>query len=400
MVEIRLLRTPDELLASQQVFRAAMVGLPGLPVTREVVTTLREPGLTYGAYDESTLVGTTDAGIGTLTLPGGAAVSHLAVTHVGVLPTHTRRGIVSALLRRQLRDARDAGHVVATLRASEAVIYGRYGYGVATSSLRAEVITARARLRDGVTISGTTRLIDRDGALDRQAAIVDENPSARPGFVSRLPIWWAAHRLRENDEPVWIAVHSTDGRDDGYVRYRPADPSQWWSGADRRVVVDDLHAPTDAVFADLLRFLLRLDLVDRITFPALPVDTVLPLLVHDRRSVRLQSTSDETWLRILDVDAALAARTYGAGPSVTITVDDDDLPENAGTVEVGPDGVHRVDGPGALRVHVRDLAAVLLGGTSWRSLAVAGLVTGDAAATAAADTLFATELAPFAGVGF
>lgn len=400
MVEIRVLHTPDELLASQQVFRAAMVGLPSLPVTRDVVSTLREPGLTYGAYDGSTLVGTTDGGVGTLTLPGGAAVSHLAVTHVGVLPTHTRRGIVSALLRRQLRDARDAGHVVATLRASEAVIYGRYGYGVATSSVRAEVITARARLRDGVATSGTTRLVDREGALDRQAAILDENPSARPGFVSRLSIWWAAHRLREDDKPVWVAVHSTDGRDDGYVRYRPTDPSQWWSGADRRVVVEDLHAPTDAVLADLLRFLLRLDLVDRITFPTLPVDTVLPLLVHDRRAVRLQSTSDETWLRILDVHAALTARNYGSGSPVTVTVDDDELPENAGTVEVGRDGVRRVDGPGAVRVHVRELAAVLLGGTSCRALATAGLVTGDADALAAADALFATDRAPFAGVGF
>lgn len=399
MVDIRILESRSDLLESQRVFRAAMVGLPTLQVTEDEIASLREPGRTYGAFDGDRLVGTTDSARGTLTLPGGARVPHLAVTHVGVLPTHTRRGVVSALLRRQLRDARDAGDVVATLRASEAVIYGRYGYGVATSSVSAEVVSDRASVREEAVSSGTVRLVDDGDVFDVQAGIVASHPSSRPGTITRLPVWWNASRLRgrTDTDPVWNAVHSTGGVDDGYVRYRPRDPRTWWSGNDRRVVVEDLHAPDDAVFADLVRFLLRLDLVDRITFPALPVDTVLPLLMHDRRSVRLDRTEDETWLRILDVSAALSARSYGPGPSVTVAVHDPDLPENAETYAVAPDGVRVVDAAPDLTVHVRDLASVLLGGTSWSALVTAGLAQGD---PAAADALFRTASAPFAGVGF
>lgn len=410
----RVLTGAAELLELRRVFRAAMVGLPHLTATEENVEGLHEPGRSFGVFASAEggseqngseqngpemLVGTTESTLGTLTLPGGTAVSHAAVTHVGVLPTHTRRGIVSTLLRRQLREARDAGEVVASLRASEAVIYGRYGYGVATSSTSAEVITARASVRDEAATSGATRIIDNDGAFDAFAGIVASHPSDRAGTISRPASWWNAARLHAKDEtgPVWNAVHSTNGDDDGFVRYRAGDPSSWWSGADRKIEVEDFHAPNDAVFADLVRFLLRLDLVDRIALPALPTDTVLPLLVHDRRSVRLGRVEDETWLRILDVPAALAARTYAAGPAATIAVQDKDLPENAGTYRIASDGVSAVDADADLTVDVRELAAVLLGGTSWAGLVTAGLVTGT---PDAADVLFRTARAPFAGVGF
>ncbi|MGB7363530.1 MAG: GNAT family N-acetyltransferase [Rhodococcus sp. (in: high G+C Gram-positive bacteria)] len=400
MTDLRRLGTAAELLESRRVFRAAMVGLPQMPTTAENVEQLHEPGRAYGAFDGSTMIGTTESTRGTLTLPGGARVPHMAVTHVGVVPTHTRRGVVSELLRGQLRDGRADGEVVATLRASEAVIYGRYGYGVATSSVSAEVLARRAAVREGAATCGETRLLDTDtDAIQVFERIAAAHPSDRPGTIDRRPVWWNALRLRSRDDtgPVWNAVHSTGGEDDGFVRYRPDDPMSWWSGADRRVTVEDLHAPNDAVFADLVRFLLRLDLVDRLTFPALPTDTVLPLLMTDRRSVQLERTEDETWLRILDVPAALSARTYNPGSPVTIAIEDADLVENAATYRVGDGMVRVVDSAPDLTVHVRELGAVLLGGTSWGSLVTGGLAHG---APEAADVLFRTSRAPFAGVGF
>ena len=44
-----------------------------------------------------------------LTLPGGAIVGHAAVTHIGVLPSFTRKGIATELVRHQLRDVAGAG---------------------------------------------------------------------------------------------------------------------------------------------------------------------------------------------------------------------------------------------------------------------------------------------------
>src|SRR5690606_26401340 len=126
--DIRVLTDERDLIAALEVFRTAMVGLPwSAPIPPEIAGKFFEVGRTLGAFADGELVGTVDSTRGSLTLPGGRTVAHAAVTHIGVLPTHTRRGIGSHLVRHQLTDARDAGEVVATLRASEATIYGRFG---------------------------------------------------------------------------------------------------------------------------------------------------------------------------------------------------------------------------------------------------------------------------------
>jgi len=63
-----------------------------------------------------------------LTVPGGTVPAG-GVTVVGVLPTHTRRGLLTALMRAQLEDMRSRGEHVAYLWASDDRIYGRFGFG-------------------------------------------------------------------------------------------------------------------------------------------------------------------------------------------------------------------------------------------------------------------------------
>ena len=133
--EIRVLDSEDDLLFAANVFRTAMVGFPPLSNLQPgQITKMLEPGRTIGAFVGGQLVGTADATTSGLTLPGGAIVGHAAVTRIGVLPSFTRKGIATDLIRHQLHDIAARGEVVATLRASEATIYGRYGYGVASSS--------------------------------------------------------------------------------------------------------------------------------------------------------------------------------------------------------------------------------------------------------------------------
>ncbi|MGN6335761.1 GNAT family N-acetyltransferase, partial [Mycobacterium sp.] len=153
--EIRVLDTEDDLIAAATLFRTAMVGLPpmsNLPPGQ--ITKLLDPGRTVGAFVDGQLVGTVDAVTSALTLPGGATVGHAAVTHIGVLPSFTRRGIATALIRHQLHDIAARGEVVASLRASEATIYGRYGYGVASCAQSVEITTARAAFRPNVGMGG------------------------------------------------------------------------------------------------------------------------------------------------------------------------------------------------------------------------------------------------------
>lgn len=402
--EIRILDSEDELTAAVNVFRAAMVGFPplsGLPPG--AIRTMLEPGRTVGAFVDGQLVGTADAVTSRLTLPGGALVGHAAVTHIGVLPSFTRRGIATELVRHQLRDIAARGEVVASLRASEATIYERYGYGVASSSQSLEVQTARAALRPHVGAGGPVRLLDTAEAWTILPRICAENRPARPGTIDRPQVWWQALRMRTESSPGpwYLAVHGRPGSESGFARYRPIDTDRWFVSDQRTIVVEDFFAPTTEAYLGLLRFLLTLDLVDRVRFWMMPLDDPLPWLLADRRAVRVTAVHDETWLRVIDAEKTLAARRYVGDGAVTIALNDPLLPHNSSCFRITQEGAEATDRRPQLVVAAQALAAVLLGGTSWRDLAVAGLArTDDPTAIDVADRLFAVPDAPHAGFYF
>lgn len=402
MHQIRVLESESDLRASSALFRTAMVGIPA-PAAADGPLLL-EPGRTLGAFVEGELVGTADAATSGLVLPGGARVGHAAVTHVGVLPTHTRRGILTALMRRQLRDAAERGEVVASLRATEAGIYGRFGYGMASSLQTVELDLRKARLADHVPQGPPVRLLAAATAWDTVADIASRNPSTRAGAIDRTELWWANQRSwATGPGPRYVVVCGEPGAETGFARYQPIDTGAWFGSRDRTVVVNDLYAPTPDARIGLVRFLMSLDLVDTVVFNSLPLDDPLPWLLTDCRAARVRSTGDETWLRLLDVPAALSARAFRGPGTVTIQVRDAILPENDGTYVLGADGVARVDGPGELVVDVSTLAAAFLGGVRWRQLAAAGLVEvadSSADAVSRADALFAVDEAPFVGMMF
>ncbi|HSS24848.1 MAG TPA: GNAT family N-acetyltransferase [Mycobacterium sp.] len=402
--EIRVLDSEDDLIAAVNVFRTAVVGFPPLSnLLPGQISKLLEPGRTVGAFVGGQLVGTADAEASGLTLPGGAIVGHAAVTRIGVLPSFTRKGIATDLVRHQLRDFAARGEVVATLRASEATIYERYGYGVASSSQTVEVHTAQAALRPGVGVGGPVRLLDTAEAFDVLPRIYAGNRPCRPGTIDRPEVWWQSLRLRTESSsgPLYVAVHGEPGSESGFTRYRPIDTQTWFVSDQRTIVVEDFFAPTTDAYLGLLRFLLGLDLVDRIVFWMLPVDDPLPWLLVDRRALRVTAVHDETWLRVIDAQQALAARRYEGDGAVTIAVNDPLLQNNSASFTVAGDGVEPTNRRAQLHVGVEGLAAVLLGGTTWRGLAVAGLArTDDPAALTVADRLFAVPDAPYAGFFF
>lgn len=403
-IELRVLDSEDDLIAAANVFRVAMVGFPPLSnLPPGQIAKLLEPGRTVGAFVAGQLVGTADAVTSRLTLPGGAIVGHAAVTHIGVLPSFTRQGIATGLIRHQLHDIAARGEVVATLRASEATIYGRYGYGVASSTQTVEVQTARAALRPDVGAGGPVRLLDVTQAWDVLPRICAENRPSRPGTIDRPTVWWQGLRMRTESSsgPTYVAVCGDAGSETGFVRYRPVDTEQWFVSQQRTIVVEDFFAPTAQAHLGLLRFLLDLDLVDRVVFWMLPADDPLPWLVADRRAVRVTAVHDEAWLRVIDARTALGARSYAGDGAVTIAVNDPLVPSNSATLRITGDGARSTDGQPQLHVDIEGLGAVLLGGASWRDLAVAGLARcDDPAALVMADELFAVPVAPYAGFYF
>ena len=397
-VTIRTLHAADEINAAFRVFLRSMVGLGFGDID---ATTITESGRYLGAFDGDVIVGSADAYTSRLVVPGGARVAHAAVTHIGVLPTHRRRGIVTELIDRQLAEIAARGEVVATLRASEAGIYERFGYGIATFAREASIDLRRSVLRDSVPDIGSVRLVDRDVTNELLDGIYRR--AAWVGAIDRPAGWWRLRELQRTGSRVdhYVAVHSVDGIDDGYVIYRPNDTDTWFTSTERSVTVVDVVALNDAARAGLWRHVISLDLVDKVLWPAVALDDPLPLAVVDARSVHLGPARDETWLRIVDVEAALSARTYRDHDPVVVRVVDRQIDANNATFEIGPKGVQRSDARPDATVDVATLATTYLGGTRWRQLAAVGRVdVHTATAVERLDGLFVTDAEPFSGTIF
>jgi predicted N-acetyltransferase YhbS len=108
----------------------------------------------FAALDGDRIVGTASAITIPMTVPGDDLQVGF-VTAVGVAPTHTRRGINTALMLRTLEDARDRGEAVDVLFASEGSIYGRFGYGMSAPELSLDVRTTHAGFVRGYHPSGS-----------------------------------------------------------------------------------------------------------------------------------------------------------------------------------------------------------------------------------------------------
>src|SRR4051794_18157077 len=182
------------------------------PEDVELFSELIEPERTLAAFDGDTMVAT--AGIFTreLTVPG-TVMRVAGVTLVGVLPTHRRRGLLSQLMRRQLEDVRAAGESVAALWASEAAIYGRFGYGSAARHASVTLRTTGARLApDAPAPAGRIVLIEPEAAVDRIAPLYERVRRARVGHLDRTAVWWKRRtgdpeRFRDGYSALRAVIH-------------------------------------------------------------------------------------------------------------------------------------------------------------------------------------------------
>ncbi|HVV22650.1 MAG TPA: GNAT family N-acetyltransferase [Pseudonocardiaceae bacterium] len=396
--EVRALR-PDELHSATNLFRGS---LHHGPLSAEDWAK-RAPHLAdarvLGALRDDQLVGTALSFPSELAVPGGATLPMAMVTAVGVRADQTRRGVLTALMREQLAGMAEP---VATLRASEAVIYGRFGYGVATRGRSATITRLRAVGHSGAPEAGAVRLLAFKEALAVLPDLYRRIGARRPGWIARPDSWW---RMTEGwmDELKFngvVAVHSGPDGDDAFAFYMVQR-----DGDTRRMNVEDLVADGPDAWAGLWRFLMSVDLVTEVRVELRPLDEPLELLFADRRAVRTTSVDDETWLRLVDVPTALAARTFGelasdAGSTV-IDVRDDFLPANSGRYRIGDGPARRVDEPAELALDVSDLAALYLGDVTPSALAAAGRLTVvKSDALRVGDRLFAVADTPWCGTFF
>ncbi|MCE0538046.1 GNAT family N-acetyltransferase [Kineosporia rhizophila] len=333
-----------------------------------------------------------------LTLPGERIAPAAGVTAVGVLPTHRRRGVLSAIMRHQLTDLRERGEFLSVLLASEAGIYGRFGYGTAT--YEAELTVRRhenafAPPRAGGTDPnrGSIELLPSAECLPILEDVYDRYRRQQPGALSRPHRWWS---LRAGQPPIapqprLIALHrDADGLADGYASYARGEGSS--------LKVDEIVAPSDQVFTTLARYLLDHDLFTSMVFRHVPPEHPLRWQLADLRAGRVGKVTDWLWVRLLDIPRALTARGWFDDGELVLDVHDPFL-EKQGRyrlhVRDGKAECEPTDLPPDLTLDVRDLGAIYLGGTTPSTLVRAGHIqshTDDAAARA--DVLFRSDRLP------
>jgi predicted acetyltransferase len=344
------------------------------------------------ALDGAAIVGTTAAYSFQLTVPGGIAGAG-GVTFVSVLPSYRRRGILSAMMRHQLADIAARGEAVAALYASEAGIYGRYGYGCASGQLRLTIRRGDGALRPGAAAAdrghGPVRLQAAEPTELRTelAKVYDSAVPHRPGMIARDERWWQAvlddpEFVRRGSSPqkCLLAVDASGPR--GYALYRTRpdwdeDGLPYGSLSVRELVAADAAAAA-ALWTDLL----TRDLIGEVIARRRPVDDPLLEMLADRRRARA-ALADGLWIRLIDVGAALGQRRYACAADVVIEVADELLPANAGRWRLqcpGPgDGgavsCERTTAAADIVLPVAALGAGYLGGTRLGALAAAGLVS-------------------------
>ncbi|CAN5204589.1 amikacin resistance N-acetyltransferase Eis2 [soil metagenome] len=355
------------------------------------------------AWDAGRPVGVTASYPFELTIPGGH-VPAAGVTWVGVLPSHRRQGVLRELMRRQLDDVHERGEPLAILWASESVIYGRFGYGMAAPVTELDAERNAFALRDDPGPRGSVQLVTADEAAELFPPIYERVRGERPGMLSRSDDAWRYGRLadpehwREGSGPKFYALLDIDGESLGFALYRIA--SKWDGGTPQgEVRVVEALATTPEATAEIWRFLFGIDLVVRLKSDAADPAWPLFLMVADPRRLHL-SVSDGLWLRLVDLEAALHARSFAAGDPVVLQVSDDVFQRNAGRWTVGAEIV-RSDQEPDVALDVADLASAYLGAFSFERLAAAGRARelrpgGLARATA----LFATPLPPYCPEGF
>jgi predicted acetyltransferase len=368
-----------------------------------VFAALVELDRALAAYDAGQVVGTAAAYSMQLTIPGGE-LPMAGVTMVGVHPTHRRRGLLRQMMRRQLDDVHERGEPIAGLWASEASIYQRFGYGLASLAASFEIERGRTAFRQPHQPSGTLRLVSGEEVVEKFPLVFEQLRRSRPGIYARAPAWWQSEFVhdpehsRRGGSPAAFVLHETDGMPTGYARYRLY-PEWDDRGPKSSLEVSEAVGVSSAATLDVWRYLFDVDLVVSIRARNLPVDHPLLLALAEPRRLGW-NLSDALWLRLVDMGRALEARSWARDGQLVLDLRDDFCGWNAGRWQVSvTDGratVSRTQAQPDLELDAGDLAATYLGGVRMNDLVRAGRVVEQRAGSATfADQMLWVPAAPW-----
>ncbi|GAB3252080.1 GNAT family N-acetyltransferase [Kineosporia babensis] len=344
-------------------------------------------------------VGTSGTHAFELTLPGEAIVPAAGVTAVGVVPTHRRQGVLTALTRHQFAQLRSQGQFLAVLLASEAPIYGRFGFGPATYTTKLTLQRHRSALAGrrapgaSAPQAGSLEVRLKDDCADLVEGLYDQYRRKQPGALSRPRLWWEkrAGQAPMSPDPRYIALHrNADGALDGYACYN--------ANGSETLTVDEIVALNDSAFTALAQYACNHDLTTTTVLEHVAPGSPLRWQLKDFRGGEVGYDTDWLWVRILDVPRALTARGWFADGELVLDVVDPFLDEQNRyllSVQDGKAQCRPTDREPDLSLDIRDLGSLYLGGTSPTTLIRAGHIhTHNADGAGRAEALFRTDRLP------
>ena len=340
-----------------------------------------------------------------LTVPGGRAVPAWAITGITVSPTHRRRGIARHLVEAELRAARALELPVAILTVSESTIYSRFGF--APGAFGRDLTINRRRVRwTGPTPAGRVHAVSAEQLREDGLPVVERVRRGRPGELRYSEHQWNRQfGVGLPDEEVrklrFLRYDDADGTAQGFAIVEIAeDTATFPDFTENTLRLHSLVAATTDAYAALWRHLLEMDLIATITAHLRPVDEPLRWMIDDFRAVKVDEY-DHLWVRVVDVPAALSARTFARSGRLVLAVDDPlGFADGTWVLDVDADGLATVAASSDradVTLTAAALGALYLGGVRASTLAAAGTLTGDAAAV---DALFASPVAPHLSIWF
>ncbi|MFP4635963.1 MAG: GNAT family N-acetyltransferase [Nitriliruptoraceae bacterium] len=338
----------------------------------------------------------------TVSVPGGPPISCAGITAVGVAQTHRRRGLLRRMMVTALDEATERGEPVAMLFASESAIYGRFGFGVTAPGVGHRIDRGVA-FRDPVDRSLVEPATPEE-ALATWPAILADLRRQRPGCVDRSEAIW---RLAVVDDPpshrdgasARRLVH-VPGR--GYARYRIKEHYDQ-ALPQGEVRVGELVATDAEAEAALWQHVCDIDLTTTVEAWFRPPDDALTELLIDPLRARTR-VGPPLYARLLDVPAALTARTYASTDTLSLTIHDASR-DQGGTYRLAatPDGaeVDETTGEPDLSMPIDVAASVWLGGVrATHLLAARRLTEHRPGAAARLDRLVSVDRLPWSPFEF
>ncbi len=335
-------------------------------------------------------------------VPGGGTVATSGLTIVSVHPAHRRRGILRSMIADHFARSRARGEHVSSLIAAETAIYQRFGYALPAPS-------ARITLPRGIDLRGVagdadlsarleTADLERHGSTVRAVLARDARPGAHATVSDPLLAdqFTDPESQRGTKELLRIAVVEDSNGPAAFALFQRA--LDWGTnGPNGTGTVRSWAAATPAAARRLWTVLTSFDLLSEMQVDSVALDDHIMLLAEDPRVLKARHI-DKVWVRILDVPGALTARTYAGDLDLRVAVDDSLVSANdctwAITVRDGVASVAATDEPADMRLDIRTLSAIYLGGVTLEKLARVGLVDGPPEALSAVSRAFRGDVMP------